>query len=66
MGAICYAHERLQKIKFEIVVPTPHGAIYACYFCCGHELGVIGTQTKTKMSFQHAQKLLSHCDKETT
>ena len=37
-----------KKIKSDIVIPMPHEAIYACYFCQGHKLGVIMTKCGTK------------------
>ena len=48
-----------------MVIPMPCGAIYACYFCSRNELGVIMTESGTKMSIQHVDKQLRHWDKET-
>ena len=46
--------------NFDIVIPVVCKAIYACYFCHRHELGAIATESKTKMSIKHANKLVRH------
>ena len=49
-----------KKIMFDIVIPMPNEAIYACYYCQGHELGAIMMETRTGMSIQHTHMLLEH------
>ena len=49
-------------INFDIVVPTPRGAIYATRFICNIELLVVSTKTKTQITLDKAHGLLGHCN----
>ena len=53
-----------KKTKFDIVIPMPHEAIYACYFQQVHELGMIVTESRTKMSIQCMYEILGHWTKK--
>ena len=48
------------------MIPRLCGVIYACYFHLGHKLGVIATESRTKMSILCMYKHLGHCKKEMT
>ena len=48
------------------MIPTPYGAIYACYFCWGHTLGAIATKTGKEKIIKNTHKLILCWGKETT
>ena len=53
-------------INFDIVIPTAHGAIFACRFVRDADVCAACTDVGTKMNIQKAHGLLGHGDKEST
>ena len=53
-------------IDFNIVIPTERGAIFACRFVRGTEIGVVSTDYYTKMNITKAHGLLGHVNGDST
>ena len=54
------------EIKFDIVVPTVCGAIFACRFRRDADIGAVSTDAGTTMNIEKAHRLLGHGDEEST
>ena len=55
-----------KAIKFDIVIPTKHGAIYAGYFKRKDEVSGAAPEAGTQMNIEKAHQLLGHCSEATT
>ena len=53
-------------INFDIMIPTVHGAIFACQFMCNADVCVVCTDVGTKLNIQKAHDLSGHSDEEST
>ena len=53
-------------INFDIMIPTAHGAIFACWFVWDADVCVACTDVGTKMNILKAHGFLGHGDEETT
>ena len=54
------------EIKFDIVIPTVRGAIFACRFRRDADIGAVSTDAGTTMNIEKADRLLVHGDEEST
>jgi hypothetical protein len=54
------------QIKFDIIIPTPKGALYCMYFKRKSEMSMSVTDSGTKMNITKAHELLGHCNEEMT
>ena len=53
-------------IGFNIVIPTPKGAVFACRFVRDTDLAAVSTETRVRMSIDEAHALLGHRDENYT
>ena len=53
-------------IDFNIVIPTPRGAVFACRFMRGTDVAASSTETGVRMGIQKAHGLLGHGDENST
>jgi hypothetical protein len=53
-------------IRFDIVVDTPKGAVFACRFVRDAEIAMVSTEPGTRMDVTKAHTLLGHGDEEST
>ncbi len=54
------------EIKFDIVIPTVCGTIFACQFIQDADIGVASTDAGTKMNIENTHRLLGHGDNNST
>ena len=54
------------EIKFDIVIPTVRGAIFACRFIRDADIGAVSTDAGTTMNIEKVHRLLGHGDEEST
>jgi hypothetical protein len=55
-----------QEIRFDIVIPTPKGALYCMYYKRAGEMAMSVTDSGTKMNIMKAHDLLGHCGEDMT
>jgi hypothetical protein len=55
-----------KEVRFDIVIPTPKGALYCMYFKRASEMAMSATESGTKMNIMKAHDLLGHCSEEMT
>jgi hypothetical protein len=56
-----------RKIAFDIIIPTPKGALYIMFIkCTGAVMNKMANLSIDKMSIQSAHKKLGHCSKDMT
>jgi hypothetical protein len=55
-----------KQIRFDIIIPTPKGALYCMYYKRASEMAMAVTDQGTKMSIMKAHDLLGHCSEEIT
>ena len=65
-AGIVIGNDNGEQIRFDIVIPTPRGAIMACRFVRDAEIQAVSTDAGTSMSIQKAHGLLGHGDEEST
>jgi hypothetical protein len=53
-------------VQFDIVIPTPKGALYCMYFKRTSEMAMSATDQGTKLSIMKAHNLLRHCSEDMT
>ena len=53
-------------IDFNIVIPTPKGAVFACRFIRNTDLAAVSTEGQVRMNINKAHALLGHGDENTT
>jgi hypothetical protein len=54
------------QVRFDIVIPTPKGALYCMYFKRGREMAMTATSPETKMNVMKVHGLLGHCNEDMT
>ena len=55
-----------ERIKFDIVVPTPNGALYACRFLRNSQVSSVQLEVGAKIGIQKAHELLGHKSEDNT
>jgi hypothetical protein len=55
-----------KQVHFDIVIPTPKGALYCLYFKRGCEMAMAATSQGTKMNVMKAHGVLGHSNEDTT
>ena len=55
-----------QQLCFDIVIPTPKGALYCMYYKRTTEMAMAVTDKGTKLNIMKAHDLLGHCSEEMT
>ena len=54
------------EVCFNIVIPTPKGALYCMYYKRATEMAMAATERGTKMNIAKAHSLLGHCNEDMT
>ena len=54
------------SILFDIVIPTPRGAVFACRFMRNSDVAASSTETGVRMNINKAHGLLGHGDENST
>jgi hypothetical protein len=54
------------RIKFDIVVPTPNGALYACRFLRNSEVSSVRLEVGVKIGIMKVHELLGHKSEDNT
>jgi hypothetical protein len=55
-----------QEIRFDIIIPTPKGALYCMYYKRTSEMAMSAMDHGTKMNIMKAHDLLGHCSEDMT
>ena len=58
--------DRHGKIEFDIVVPAPNGALYACRFLWESEVSSVQLEVSTKLGIQKMHDFLGHKSADNT
>ena len=53
-----------KRIKFDVVIPKPCGAIYAWHIQQGLKLGAGAIKSATEMNIQHVPELFGCCNEQ--